>query len=160
MKFTTTREIGIDAAHRVTTHGSKCAHLHGHRYTVLVTVEGELGSGETTGMTVDFGFLKTVMLAHIDAKADHGLILWEKDPWVETFAADHDRGPTFPGGRVIEGPFGKTWLIPVVPTAENLAALWYRLIGQEVITATQGRCRVVEVEVRETPNCSASFRRE
>ena len=40
--FEITREIGLDAAHRVPDHASKCFHIHGHRYTVFATVEGHL----------------------------------------------------------------------------------------------------------------------
>lgn len=167
--YRTTREIGIDAAHRVTTHGSKCAHLHGHRYTVRVTVEGGLGAGVEQGMTIDFGFLKTLMLELIDKRADHGMILWVDDPWMNVFAPryrfDIDTRPWYgklPDGGIVfddrgSAPFGKLWVIPCVPTAENLAALWFALLAGEVSKATEGRCRVVLVEVDETPNCSASF---
>lgn len=153
-RFRTTREIGIDSAHRVTTHGSKCAHLHGHRYRVQVTVDGELGDGEESGMTLDFSFIKELMMKHIDAPADHGLILWCQDPWIDTFAPELGRGKC---GQTT-GPYGKTWVIDQVPTAENLAAVWMDRIGLEVAQITAGRCRVSEVLVWETPNCNASVR--
>lgn len=159
--YQTTREIGIDAAHRVTTHGSKCAHLHGHRYTVHVMVTGKLGSKEETGMTIDFGFLKKLMMELIDEPADHGLILWRGDPWLATFAPELEpipEGETASGESLVRyGPFGKTWVIPCVPTAENLAALWFKLLWARVDQETKGRCHVAKVVVCETPNCSASF---
>ena len=58
-----TREIGIDMAHRVTHHGSKCKNIHGHRYTIHAMVKGPLfESGEQQGMVLDFGFLKEEMM--------------------------------------------------------------------------------------------------
>lgn len=150
-RFRTTRELGIDAAHRVPTHGSKCKNLHGHRYTVRVTVEGELGEGEEMGMTLDFGALKTMMLDLVDAPADHGLILWCADPLLSMFL------PAWDGSLGVHtGPAGKVWVIPVIPTAEALAGLWADALNIRVIEWSGGRCKVVDVTVWETPNCSAS----
>ena len=77
MSFTITRRIGIDAGHRIATHGSKCRHLHGHRYTIEATCRATVlrSAGEQTDMVLDFGFLKDEMLRHIDVPCDHGLIL-------------------------------------------------------------------------------------
>ena len=75
-----TREIGIDAGHRVPDHGSKCRNIHGHRYRVLATCEGPLARvGEQTGMVLDFGFLKEEMMTQIDAPCDHGMIMAASD---------------------------------------------------------------------------------
>ena len=52
------REISIDAGHRVTEHTSKCRNLHGHRYTIQAWCSGPLFSeGEQGGMVLDFGFI-------------------------------------------------------------------------------------------------------
>ena len=77
MSFTITRRIGIDAGHRIATHGSKCRHLHGHRYTVEATCRAAAlhAAGEQTDMVLDFGFLRDEMLKRIDAPCDHGMIL-------------------------------------------------------------------------------------
>ncbi len=63
--YTMSREIGIDAGHRVPTHGSKCKNLHGHRYTIqAICKAGFLQSeGEQKAMVIDFGFLKEEMLS-------------------------------------------------------------------------------------------------
>ncbi|MEE8246777.1 MAG: 6-carboxytetrahydropterin synthase, partial [Alphaproteobacteria bacterium] len=42
--YTVTRRLEIDAGHRVMTHGSKCRHLHGHRYVVEAVCRA-LGGG-------------------------------------------------------------------------------------------------------------------
>ena len=78
--FLISRRIGIDAAHRVMTHGSKCRSLHGHRYEIEAFCEGPLVDiGEQTDMVLDFGFLKLLMLQEIDAPCDHGFILSLQD---------------------------------------------------------------------------------
>ncbi len=70
--------------HRVPEHGSKCRNLHGHRYTIQATCRGLLGdAGEQSGMVVDFGFLKALMMEKIDARFDHRLCLFEGDPLLQ-----------------------------------------------------------------------------
>lgn len=69
-----TKEIGIDMAHRVPNHGSKCRNLHGHRYKIEVGVDDKLITKEgdpAEGMVIDFSDLKKVMMDYIDASYDH-----------------------------------------------------------------------------------------
>ena len=79
--FTVTRQIFIDAGHRVLTHGSKCRNLHGHRYMIEAVCEaGRLQeAGEQSDMVLDFGFLKDEMMAVIDAPCDHGFLAHVND---------------------------------------------------------------------------------
>lgn len=159
--FTITREIGIDAGHRVTNHGSKCKNLHGHRYTIHATVTGPLSqAGESEGMTLDFGFLKEIMLKCIDEPCDHALILWWDDPLLPILMpldlADFDR--TRP--LSVMGSCGRVYLVPFVPTAENLAWHWFELLRPEVLTCTNGRAKILKLRVDETPNCWAEYSQE
>lgn len=154
-------------AHRVPDHGSKCRNLHGHRYTIRATIGGELASdGEQRGMVLDFGFLKDLMMVHIDERCDHGLCLWIDDP-----VASHLLGPQYAATRKIVqtdgdsnvlstpdgNPFGagKLLLIDRTPTAENLAALWFEWLDAPVTVRSGGRASLASVKVWETPNCSA-----
>ena len=58
-----TKEIGIDMGHTVTNHDSKCKHLHGHRYRIICTVEGNIiTEGSAEGMVIDFTDLKKAMM--------------------------------------------------------------------------------------------------
>jgi 6-pyruvoyltetrahydropterin/6-carboxytetrahydropterin synthase len=76
-----TREIGIDAAHRVQGHGSKCRGRHGHRYRIVATCSsiGLRKDGEQSSMVLDFGFLKRLMMNVIDTPCDHGFIISVQD---------------------------------------------------------------------------------
>lgn len=160
-----TREIGIDMGHRVTHHGSKCKNLHGHRYTIQATCRGPLfKSGEQQGMVLDFGFLKEEMINEIDGPCDHGTTLWIDDPFVLEFAGrDTTLIQTWSqeikenGFHCAMGAFGKLYLVPFVPTAENLARHWYERLAPRVIVRTNDQAWLSKVLVWETPNCSAEY---
>jgi len=172
MSFTITRRIGIDAGHRIATHGSKCRHLHGHRYTIEATCQaGELrASGEQTDMVLDFGFLKDEMLKHIDVPCDHGMILSIDDadmlslfcPDGETFGAWHAAlgAKVVANGYVATGAcrFGqKLYAIVPQPTAECLARHWFDVLAPAVRDRSESHAELIQVRVEETPNCWATF---
>ena len=169
--FEITREIGIDAGHRVPDHGSKCRNLHGHRYTIQATVAGELAaSGEESGMVMDFGFLKDVMMYEIDDECDHGMILSINDPWVKMLVPEINIHRITTGdfegkGRLLvirakeqdQLPSGKFYIVPFIPTAENLARHWFERMREPVNQRTNGRGLLTKVRVWETPNCFADY---
>lgn len=161
--FTITREIGIDAGHRVTHHGSKCKNLHGHRYTVQAVCHGGLiEHGEQQGMVLDFGFLKEEMMAIIDAYCDHGTVLWVDDPFVPQFkpnATEQEikRDLDNFGFWFGTSAFGKLYLIKEVPTAENLAKHWFERLSPRVLERSGGNAKLHKIIAWETPNCQASY---
>lgn len=177
-EHTAVREIGIDAAHRVPDHRSKCQNLHGHRYTIQLHCVGSLAAeGEQRGMVVDFGFMKDLMMQVIDEDCDHGVILAAHDiPAIETMLApqwsynqvrdaggfDLD-GVGDPCKRVdpkyLRHTNSKVYLMGTVPTAENLARHWYRRLEPGIARLTEGRARIHMVRVWETPNCHAEYPR-
>ena len=141
-RFEITREIGIDAGHRVPDHGSKCRNLHGHRYTIQATCVGDLiDDGEQTGMVLDFGFLKDEMMNIIDKECDHATILYQYDPLLK----DH------------MDAFGKLVLVDFIPTAENLAKYWYNSLDAQVRIRSNFKATLMKVRVYETPNCWAEY---
>jgi len=155
-----TREIGIDAGHRVTYHGSKCRNIHGHRYTIQATCAGPLfDQGEQEGMVLDFGFLKEEMMDVIDGACDHGFIMWNKDPLLGTFLNMDPATLTHEteAHRITETAVGKMYVVPFVPTAENLARHWFDLLAKRVNERTDGQARMYQITVWETPNCSAQY---
>jgi 6-pyruvoyltetrahydropterin/6-carboxytetrahydropterin synthase len=93
-------------------------------------------------MVLDFGFLKEEMMSTIDSAFDHGFALWDQDPLSTCLQ--------FMGS-------GKVILLPVVPTAENLAAHWASLLAPRVALRSGGRAGLVRLRVYETPNCWADF---
>ena len=172
ISFTITRRIGIDAGHRIATHGSKCRHLHGHRYTIEATCRSRAlrASGAQTDMVLDFGFLKDEMLKHIDAPCDHGLVLSVDDtdllslflPDGQSFSVWHSALRA----EVAERGFAATaatrfaqklYLIGPQPTAECLARHWFEVLAPVVRARSDSHAELLQVRVEETPNCWATF---
>ncbi len=158
--FKITRQIGIDMGHRVPDHGSKCRSPHGHRYTIEATCKGELArKGEETGMVMDFGFLKEEMMQAIDEPFDHAFCIWSQDQKMhdmffmpvmdDLFDLAVREVTTVEGFKVV--------VINVVPTAENLAAVWFNELTDRVNQRSDGKARLLHVKVWETPNCWAQF---
>ena len=174
MTYAVTRQIAIDAGHRIATHGSKCRHLHGHRYTIEVTCQGVAlhGSGEQTDMVLDFGFLKQELMANIDEPCDHGVIVAVSDEEVLAMFAPPE--PAFADWlaalrRTVaaEGfaiPAGcrlgqKLYVMAFQPTAECLARHWFDRLAPAVERRSDGLARLERVTVWETPNCRADYGR-
>ncbi len=167
---TVTRQIGIDAGHRVTTHGSKCKNLHGHRYTIEATCVAKselIETGEQQGMVLDFGFLKDEMMNVIDAPCDHGMMLWVADPWLyKIFLSDMSQLTA--GGVeeyiqrngqyvVTDSAMGKLCILKNIPTAENLAEHWFTRLAPRVNERSDGAAKLQSIRVHETPNCYADY---
>lgn len=162
-----TRRLEIDAGHRVPHHGSKCRNLHGHRYIIEATCRGPLyEQGAQEGMVLDFGFLKEEMVQVIDTRCDHGLILWDQDPLLE-FMNTSLYGKQVVTREIAEHGYslqndtdigsGKLYVVPFVPTAENLARHWFNQLTPRVVGRTNNQATLSYVKVWETPNCSAQF---
>ena len=56
----------FDAAHRLDGYSGKCSNLHGHRWEVEVSIEGDID--EKTGMLMDFTQIKKI-IDELDHKA-------------------------------------------------------------------------------------------
>jgi 6-pyruvoyltetrahydropterin/6-carboxytetrahydropterin synthase len=171
-RFTVTRQIAIDAGHRVMTHGSKCRHLHGHRYVIeAVCVADHLQlHGEQSDMVVDFGFLKEEMMAEIDAPCDHGFLAHIAD--VELLSMFRPETADFIGwladlqAMVARDGYcltsrtrmaTKLYVLDVNPTAEQLCRHWFRRLAPKVTERSAGLARLAEIIVWETPQCRASY---
>ena len=136
--YTLKTEQSFDSAHFLADYVGKCRNIHGHRWRVIIEIQGDalLTSGEKRGMLVDFGDLKNDLKKLAD-ELDHSLIIESgslKDATMEAL-----RDEEF---RIVEFPFR--------PTAENFAKYFYdRMSGLDY--------RVREAVVYETPNNCASY---
>lgn len=167
-----TRRIGIDAGHRIMQHGSKCRHIHGHRYEVEATCRALRvhQGGEQDGMVLDFGFLKQEMMDVIDACCDHGFIAQAEDTaLLEMFVPTGTDLATWlaPLAAAVQADgfalttdtrLGtKLYLLPTAPTAEELARHWYLRLRQRVEARSDGLATLDRIRVWETPNCWAEY---
>ena len=106
-------EESFDSAHFLKDYQGKCSNLHGHRWRVVVEVQGETlrEDRQNRGMVFDFGDLKSVLKEMCDY-LDHSLIYEEgslKEKTVEALKEEDF--------RLISVGFR--------PTAENFSRYFY-----------------------------------
>ena len=136
-------EIGLSACFRQWRAESHCRLLHGYALAVKLTFGAvEL---DCRNWVVDFGSLKSLK-GKLDEWFDHTCLVSADDPEMSTFEELHKKG-----------------LIKMVVVertgCEGLSEWLYQYID-EIWMPENGyadRCRVVKVEVRETPSNSASY---
>ena len=136
-----TRRLEFDAGHRIPNHTSQCQHLHGHRYALEITLSGEIIDSEGTaeqGMVMDFSEVKAIANTVLVEQWDHAFLVYSGDRIVVEFLA------TLPGH--------KTVVLPVVPTAENLAAEAFRILDAAYVDTYGNQLRLQRVRLYETPN--------
>lgn len=143
-----TRRLEFDAGHRIPNHNSQCRHLHGHRYAIEITLSGQIiateGASEQ-GMVMDFSEVKTIAQETVVNQWDHAFLAYRGDAAVVDFLATL--------------PEHKTVVLDVVPTAENLAAVAFRLLDAAYVDRYANQLRLEQVRLYETPNNWADARR-
>ncbi|MFO7189575.1 MAG: 6-carboxytetrahydropterin synthase QueD [Pseudomonadota bacterium] len=144
--ITITKRLEFDAGHRIPDHRSECRNLHGHRYVLELTLEGEVvdapGSSEH-GMLMDFSDVKAIALEHLVERWDHAFLVYEGDRPVREFLE------SLPGH--------KTVVLDAVPTAENLARIAFETLAPLVRDRYGRGLRLAKVRIYETPNSWADY---
>ncbi|WP_031356966.1 6-carboxytetrahydropterin synthase QueD [Caballeronia sordidicola] len=141
---TITRKLEFDAGHRIPDHRSQCRNLHGHRYVLEITLQGEIVETEGApdrGMVMDFADVKALAMEHLVNKWDHAFIVYARDEVVRSFLekmADH-----------------KTVVLDRIPTVENLAAEAFRILSEVYNDHYGVDLKLKRVRLYETPNCWA-----
>ena len=131
-------EHSMDAAHFLAGYEGKCGNIHGHRWRVIVTIQGEQleSSGNERGMIVDFSKLKEDVKEMVDY-FDHTLIIEQGTLKEKTMDALKEEG--FCIREVV-----------FRPTAECFSAYFYQILRSK-------NYEVANVNVYETPNNCASY---
>jgi 6-pyruvoyltetrahydropterin/6-carboxytetrahydropterin synthase len=135
--LTITRKLEFDAGHRIPDHKSQCRNLHGHRYTLEITLTGAVIQAEgnsDNGMIMDFSDIKAL------AKE---FLVYEKDEKVREFLA------SLPGH--------KTVVIDRIPTVENLAQVAWNILKAAYTDRYGTGLRLQKLVLHETPNCWAEI---
>ncbi|KRB91432.1 6-carboxytetrahydropterin synthase QueD [Noviherbaspirillum sp. Root189] len=144
--LTITRKLEFDAGHRIPDHKSQCRNLHGHRYTLEITLVGAVinveGSSDN-GMIMDFSDVKSLAKQHLVDVWDHAFIAYEKDTAVLEFLN------SLPGH--------KTVVIDRIPTVENLARTAFDILKAVFHDRYGTGLRLRKVVLHETPNCWAEI---
>jgi 6-pyruvoyltetrahydropterin/6-carboxytetrahydropterin synthase len=144
--ITITRKLEFDAGHRIPDHKSQCRNLHGHRYTLEITLVGnviEMEGNSDNGMIMDFSDIKALAKQHLVDVWDHAFLVYSGDATVKDFLASL--------------PDHKTVIIDRIPTVENLARTAFDLL-KAVFTDRYGTgLRLRKLVLHETPNCWAEI---
>ena len=142
--LTITRKLEFDAGHRIPDHNSQCRNLHGHRYTLLITLTGEIAQqagASDNGMIMDFSDVKALAKLHLVDVWDHAFLVYRHDTVVRAFLDSL--------------PDHKTVVLDAVPTVENLAQAAFAIL-QPAFHDRYGRALALAgVTLYETPNCWA-----
>ena len=142
--LTITRKLEFDAGHRIPDHNSQCRNLHGHRYTLLITLTGDVAQqagASDNGMIMDFSDVKALAKLHLVDVWDHAFLVYRHDTVVRSFLDSL--------------PDHKTVVLDTVPTVENLAQAAFAIL-QPAYHDRYGRAlSLAGVTLYETPNCWA-----
>lgn len=144
--LTITRKLEFDAGHRIPDHKSQCRNLHGHRYTLEITLTGDIiqeeGSSDN-GMIMDFSDVKALAKQHLVDVWDHAFLAYAKDTAVREFLE------SIPGH--------KTVIIDSIPTVENLARTAFNILRAAYKDRYGTGLHLHKVVLHETPNCWAEI---
>lgn len=143
-----TRRLEFDAGHRIASHESQCRHLHGHRYAIEITLSGDIihrPGAPNEGMVMDFSEVKQIAKTTVVDAWDHAFLVDRADRDVVAF---------------LDSILGhKTVVVDAPPTAENLAALAFRLLDEAYGDKYGNHLTLERVRLFETPNCWADATR-
>lgn len=138
-----TKAIEWDMGHRVPNHNGKCRNPHGHRYRLEMTVSGRISEEKGSsleGMVHDFGDIKQHLHEKIYVQLDHCFLATEEDPIFAPLAK--------------EEPDLKIFLVPFVPTAENIVVWCYQRLSENF----PAHLKIVRLRLFETPTSYAEYR--
>jgi 6-pyruvoyltetrahydropterin/6-carboxytetrahydropterin synthase len=144
--LTITRKLEFDAGHRIPDHKSQCRNLHGHRYTLEITLQGQVIAQEghsDNGMIMDFSDVKAIAKEKLVDVWDHAFITYAQDSVVRDFLG------SLPGH--------KTVVIDCIPTVENLARTAFNILRPAYHDRYGTGLKLMRLVLHETPNCWAEI---
>jgi 6-pyruvoyltetrahydropterin/6-carboxytetrahydropterin synthase len=144
--LTITRKLEFDAGHRIPDHNSQCRNLHGHRYTLEITLTGQVVDHDgqaDNGMIMDFSDVKALAKENLVDLWDHAFLVYDKDVKVKEFLH------SLPGH--------KTVVLNRVPTVENLAKIAFDILKTVYQDRYSTGLSLSKIKLFETPNCWAEI---
>lgn len=116
-KIRITKEFTFEMAHALSCHDGLCKNIHGHSYTLAVTVIGfprYEKKHPDQGMVIDFGDLKKIIKDQLISVFDHALVLLKNSD--KTLESELNKN------------FSKILWVDYHPTSENLLIDFVRRI--------------------------------
>jgi 6-pyruvoyltetrahydropterin/6-carboxytetrahydropterin synthase len=136
------KEFNFDMAHALLGYDGLCKNIHGHSYTLVVTVIGTPVDDKDSpkdGMLIDFKDLKGLIKEHIIGRFDHALVL---------NAATPDDAI-----EVLKRHYDKIVLLDYQPTTENMIS---DFAGQ-ISDLLPSHLKLFSLRLRETPTSYAEW---
>jgi 6-pyruvoyltetrahydropterin/6-carboxytetrahydropterin synthase len=97
-KIRLTKRFDFEAAHSLAGYDGACKYIHGHSYTLYVTVTGTPSTDKTDpkrGMVMDFGILKQIVKESITDRFDHCLMLRKDSPLAHEIEREYKKVESF-----------------------------------------------------------------
>lgn len=131
----------IPFAHRQYTHDGHCKHIHGHNWTIILTLGAK--AVDKNSFIADFGDLKPLKL-WIDENLDHAFVICQADPEKKLFEHMEKLGLV------------KLYQIPN-SSSEGLASYLSVEFSDILHLKFAGRVVLLSVEIKEDSKNSAKF---
>jgi len=139
LMYSVTKSFDFEAGHRLSKHKKKCKYFHGHNYRIEVTLTSK--NLNENDMVVDFGDLKKIV-NELLKPFDHGMILNEKDPYINEL----------PDESIILTTFETD------PTAEAMTKYFFEGVDRGLTSNNiHSTVKVTSVKVWETPTSFAEY---
>ncbi len=136
------KEFTFDMAHALLGYDGLCKNIHGHSYTLVVTVIGSPLKDDASpknGMLIDFKELKNIIKQQIIDRYDHALVLNSLTPkdLLDILMKNYD----------------KIVLLDYQPTTENMIAD----MAIQIRDLLPGNLTLFSLRLRETPSSYAEW---
>lgn len=116
-----TKEFSFEMAHQLLNYEGQCKNIHGHSYTLYVTIGGKTANKQLDpkdGMVMDFSELKKIVNEQVVNPYDHALVLNYLTP------KEHI--------SKLESVSEKIILTPFQPTCENLTVYFASALSKNM----------------------------
>jgi 6-pyruvoyltetrahydropterin/6-carboxytetrahydropterin synthase len=136
------KEFNFDMAHALLGYDGLCKNIHGHSYTLVVTVLGVPIADDNSpkdGMLIDFKDLKGIVKKHIVERFDHALVLNNATP--KDLVAS------------LQKHYDKIILLDYQPTTGNMISDF----AQQIISLLPDDLKLFSLRLRETPTSYAEW---
>lgn len=141
-KIRISKKFTFDMAHALYGHKGLCQNIHGHTYTLCVTLIGtpvNAPGSPDDGMLLDFSLLKTIVHGRVISVYDHALVLNGNSPHRQL--------------QEIPENFEKVIYLEEQPTCENLVLR----IADDLKQHLPGEVSLHHLSLQETPTATAEW---
>ena len=135
-----TKKFTFEMAHALVGYDGKCRYIHGHSYTLHVTVKGEPeadANNPKQGMVMDFSELKNIINKLVIERFDHALLLRFDAPLADE----------------LEKAYDKVIKVSYQPTCENIVTD----IAEELQAALPETISLCKIKLHETATSYAEW---